>query len=77
MARDIGRVASPLPGTQLFHQGRVVVPADEVRAGEQVGVEGQVGLGAGDAEGRDRVPGARQGLVPVGACTQSLASSGS
>src|SRR6266496_3756577 len=59
------RYLEPLPGTQLAHQGRIVVPADELRAGEQVRVERQVGLGPGDVEGGHRLPRSVQGLRPV------------
>src|SRR5882672_12016501 len=66
------RCLEPLPGTQLAHQGRIVVPADELRAGEQVRVEGQVRLWPGDAEGGHRLPRAVKGLRPVGAVDAEL-----
>src|SRR5215472_10964505 len=52
-------------GPQPGDDRRVVVPAGELLAGEQVGVERQVGAQPGDLERRYRVPRPGQRLRPV------------
>src|SRR5215510_2088056 len=52
-------------GPQPADDGRVVVPAAELLAGQQVGMEGQVGAQPVEAERRHRVAGPGQRLVPV------------